>query len=250
MRMDVPARDISLVIPAYNEEGNIEELVRECVEVLARYPGSHELVLIEDGSTDGTRALIERLRGQTALLRPIYHEPGRNIGCHPSELEGLRAARGDVAAFFPADLQVRPSALPALLAPDADIVSGHRVHRADGRLREFISTVNNHVERLILGVEVHDAHSVMLFSRAALDSVVPQVRSASALIPAEILFRARTAGLRIAEVPVPHFPRVAGQQTGVTPSELIGVQLDLFRLRRTLRREARAEAAPAPRTGA
>jgi glycosyltransferase involved in cell wall biosynthesis len=248
--MAVPTRDISLVIPAHNEEGNIEELVGECVEVLAGYPGSHELILIDDGSTDGTRALIERLSRETALLRPIYHEPGRNIGCHPSELEGLRAARGDVAAFFPADLQVRPSALPALLAPEADVVSGHRVHRADGQVRAFISTVNNRVERLILGVEVHDAHSVMAFSRVALDTVVPQVRSASALIPAEILFRARAAGLRIAEVPVPHFPRVAGQQTGVAPSELIGVQVDLVRLRQTLRREARAATAAAPSAGA
>jgi hypothetical protein len=90
----------------------------------------------------------------------------------------------------------------------------------------------------------------MAFSRVALDTVVPQVRSASALIPAEILFRARAAGLRIAEVPVPHFPRVAGQQTGVAPSELIGVQVDLVRLRQTLRREARAATAAAPSAGA
>jgi dolichol-phosphate mannosyltransferase len=247
--MATPSRDISLVIPAYNEEGNLEELVRECLEVLGEFPGSHEIILIDDGSTDSSRVLIERLREQTPLLRPIYHEPGRNIGCHPSELEGLRAARGDVAAFFPADLQVRPAALPVLLAPEADIVSGHRVHRADGWLRDFISRLNNRVERAILGVEVHDAHSVMVFSRAALDSVVPHVRSSSALIPAEVLFRARVAGLRIAEVPVPHFPRVAGQQTGVKPSEVLRVQFDLVKLRRTLRREARAGAS-APRVGA
>jgi glycosyltransferase involved in cell wall biosynthesis len=232
---------ISLVIPAFNEEGNVDRLLDECVAALARHPGEHEIVLIDDGSSDGTREIIERRRAEIPILRPIYHEPGKNIGCHPSELEGLLAARGDVAVFLPADLQVRPSAIEPLLrgAEGADIVSGWRRLRADGRMRALISGVNNRVERTVLGVNVHDAHSVMLFRRSALDSIVRQVDSRSALIPAEILVRARMEGLRINEVVVEHFPRVAGQQTGVAMSELVGVQVDLVRLRVALRREAR-----------
>jgi glycosyltransferase involved in cell wall biosynthesis len=233
---------ISLVIPAYNEEGNVDQLVRECVDALALHPGQHEIILIDDGSTDATRALIERQQPRIPELRPIFHERGRNVGCHPSELEALGIVRGDVAVFLPADLQVRPSALEPLLdgAREADIVSGRRVLRADGKLRAFISDANNRVERWLLGVQVHDAHSVMLLRRNAIDAIVPLVQSRSALIPAEILVRARMLGFRVAEVPVDHYPRVAGQQTGVAPRELIGVQMDLVKLRVTLKREGRA----------
>jgi glycosyltransferase involved in cell wall biosynthesis len=233
--------NISLVIPAYNEEGNIDRLLLECVEELAKHRGDHEILLIDDGSTDSTRRLIEGHQAELEQLRPIFHERGKNIGCHPSELEALKVVRGDVAVFLPADLQVRPSAVEPLLrgAQDADIVSGRRVMRADGKMRAFISDANNRVERWLLGVQVHDAHSVMLFRRNAIDAIIPLVHSRSALIPAEILVRAGMAGLRVAEVPVEHFPRVAGQQTGVAPRELIGVQLDLVKLRLLLRREAR-----------
>jgi glycosyltransferase involved in cell wall biosynthesis len=233
--------DISLVIPAYNEEGNVDRLIEESLAALAAHPGDHEIILIDDGSTDRTRSLIEQYQASTPMLRPIFHERGKNIGCHPSELEGLGAVRGDIAVFLPADLQIRPSALEPMLAAagNADIVSGRRVLRADGKARAFISDVNNRVERWMLGVQVHDAHSAMLFRRNVIDAIVPLVQSRSALIPAEILVRARTAGFRVSEVPVEHFPRVAGQQTGVAPSELIGVQLDLVRLRLMLRREAR-----------
>jgi glycosyltransferase involved in cell wall biosynthesis len=247
--MDGAPVNISLVIPAYNEEGNIAQLLGECVDMLAQHQGDHEILLIDDGSTDSTRRLIEDHQDTLEQLRPIFHDRGKNIGCHPSELEALRVARGDVAVFLPADLQVRPSAVEPLLegAKDADIVSGRRVLRADGRMRAFISDVNNRVERWLLGVQVHDAHSVMLFRRSALDAIIPQVHSRSALIPAEILVRARMAGLRVAEVPVDHYPRVAGQQTGVAPRELIGVQMDLVRLRVLLRREARAMRAASAR---
>jgi glycosyltransferase involved in cell wall biosynthesis len=247
--MDGAPVNISLVIPAYNEEGNIDQLLRECVDTLAKHPGDHEILLIDDGSTDSTRRLIEGHQRELEQLRPIFHERGKNIGCHPSELEALRVVRGDVAVFLPADLQVRPSAVEPLLlgAEQADIVSGRRVLRADGKLRAFISDVNNRVERYLLGVQVHDAHSVMLFRRNAIDAIIPQVHSRSALIPAEILVRARMAGLRVSEVPVDHYPRVAGQQTGVAARELIGVQMDLVKLRLLLRREARAMRSAAAR---
>jgi glycosyltransferase involved in cell wall biosynthesis len=232
--------DISLVIPAYNEAENVEPLVEQCVQALAPYDGDHEIVLIDDGSTDGTRMKIRELAARVPLLRPIYHEAGRNVGCHPSELEGLKAARGDVALFLPADLQIAPSELPRFVAAaaTADVVASHRVARADGLARRLLSAANNRIERLMMGLGVHDAHSSMLLNRRALDLVVPRVVSRSALIPAEILMRAERARLRVAEIEIGHHPRVAGRQTGAKPSEVLGVQLDLVKLRRRLRSEA------------
>jgi len=234
--------NVSLVIPAYNESANLLPLVDACEAALARVQGTHEIVIVEDGSTDDSGEILSRLETERPSLRTIRHERGKNIGCHPSELEALRTAKGDVALFLPADLQIHPSALPVFLAAGehADVVASRRLHRADNAFRRLASGANNVVERLLMGVDVHDAHSSMLLSRRALDEVVPHVVSNSALIPAEILVRARERGLRIVEVDVDHYPRASGAQTGISVMEVLRVQFDLLRLRRRLAREPRA----------
>jgi glycosyltransferase involved in cell wall biosynthesis len=234
--------DVSLVIPAYNESENLLPLLNACEEALARVAGEHEILIIDDGSTDDTAEALSRLEAERPLLRTIRHERGKNIGCHPSELEGLMAARGEVALFLPADLQIHPSSLAQFLdaSASADIVASRRVHRADNIFRRLLSSANNFVERTLMGVNVHDAHSSMLVNRRTLREVVPLVISNSALIPAELLVRARQRGLRVAEIDVDHFPRASGRQTGAKFSELLRVQFDLLRLRRLLVRESRA----------
>jgi glycosyltransferase involved in cell wall biosynthesis len=230
--------DTSLVIPAHNERENLSQLVAECRDVLDGEPGDHEIVVIDDGSTDGSDDLLAKLATEEPRLRVISHPPGRNIGCHPSELEGLRAARGEAAVFLPADLQIRPAVVPAFVAEirrGADVVASHRVHRADAAWRRWLGAANNGVERALMGVGVHDAHSSMALARRALDEIVPHVAARSALIPAEILVRASRLGLRVSEIVVEHHPRAAGEQEGVRLREIARVQLDLIRLRRRLR---------------
>ena len=233
--------NVSLVIPAYNESENLAPLVEACEEALALVEGSHEIVIVEDGSMDDSPEVLSRLEAQSPRLRTIRHERGKNVGCHPSELEGLKVAHGDVALFLPADLQIHPSILPRFLAAAdrADIVASRRADRADNVLRRVLSWLNNRVEKLVMGVDVRDAHSSMLLNRRALDEVVPLITSRSALIPAELLVRARQRGLRITEIDIEHHPRVAGRQTGVELWQIVGVQVDLLRLRRRLAREAR-----------
>lgn len=231
--------DVSLVIPAYNESANLPRLIDACDAALEGVEGSHEIVIVDDGSTDDSAEVLSRLEAQHPRLRTIRHERGKNIGCHPSELEALKTVKGDVALFLPADLQIHPSSLPVFLegAQRADIVASNRLHRADNFFRRLASGANNVVERLLMRVDVHDAHSSMLLNRRALDEVVPSVVSDSALIPAEILLRARERGLKITEVNVEHFPREVGTQTGISVSEVLRVQIDLLRLRRKLARE-------------
>jgi dolichol-phosphate mannosyltransferase len=233
--------DVSLVIPAYNESANLPLLVDACETALAGVEGHHEIVIVDDGSLDDTAEVLDRLESGRSLLRTIRHERGKNIGCHPSELEALKTVTRDVAIFLPADLQIHPSSVTIFLdaSRDADIVASRRLNRADNAFRRVASTANNYVERLLMAVDVHDAHSSMLLNRRALDEVVPLVGSNSALIPAEILLRARELGLRITEVDVPHYPRTTGTQTGISVSEVARVQFDLFRLRRRLAREPR-----------
>jgi glycosyltransferase involved in cell wall biosynthesis len=234
--------DVSLVIPAYNESANLLPLLDACEEALGPVQGTHEIVIVDDGSTDDSGEILSQLEAERPLLRTLRHERGRNIGCHPSELEALKGVNGEVALFLPADLQIHPSSLPVFLEASerADIVASRRLHRADNVFRRLASGANNRVERALMGVDVHDAHSSMLLNRRALDEIVPLVVSDSALIPAEILLRARERELSITEVNVEHFPRTSGRQTGVSVSEVLRVQLDLLRLRRRLSRESRA----------
>lgn len=228
--------DISLVIPAYNERENLPLLVDACNDALAVHQGDHEIVLIDDGSTDGTGELLDSLAAQNAHITPVHHRPGQNIGCHPSELEGLSKARGDVMVFLPADLQIHPRVTADFVAAAqaADIVASHRVHRADPLWRRWLSAANNRVERALMGVAVHDAHSSMALSRRAVDEIVPLVHASSALIPAEILVRAAQRGMPITEIEIDHHPRAAGIQTGARLSEIVRVYADLVRLRRQL----------------
>jgi undecaprenyl-phosphate 4-deoxy-4-formamido-L-arabinose transferase len=233
--------NVSLVIPAYNESTNLLPLVEACEHVLGPVEGTHEIVIVDDGSTDNSAEILSRLEAERPMLRTLRHARGRNIGCHPSELEALKTVKGDVALFLPADLQIHPSSLPVFVEASvrADIVASRRLHRADNAFRRLASGANNRVERALMGVDVHDAHSSMLFNRRALDEIVPLVVSDSALIPAEILLRARERNLSITEVNVEHFPRASGRQTGVSVSEVLRVQLDLLHLRRRLSRESR-----------
>jgi undecaprenyl-phosphate 4-deoxy-4-formamido-L-arabinose transferase len=237
------ALPISLVIPAFNERGNLPELLRSCTEVLDRYPGAHhEVVIVDDGSTDGTGEYLDEAASRDPRIRPIHHTPEERIGCHPSELVALRAARGEVAVFLPADLQIRPDVVPLFYdraVQGADIVASRRITRADNAWRRFLSGANNAVERMVMGVRVHDAHSSMAFSRRAIERIAPLIVSSSALIPAEFLVRAKRMGMRIDEVDIPHFPREAGVQRGSSLREVRGVPVDLLRLTFRLRREMR-----------
>ena len=233
--------NVSLVIPAFNESANLVPLVDACEKALESVSGSHEIVIVDDGSTDDSAQVLEALEAERSLLRTIRHPRGKNIGCHPSELEALKQARGEVALFLPADLQIHPSSLAGFLehADRADIVASRRADRADNVLRRLLSLANNYVEQMLMRVRVHDAHSSMLVNRRVLEEIVPLVISRSALIPAELLVRAQQHEFRIVEIDVEHHPRIAGRQTGAKFSEILRVQFDLLRLRRRLAQEAR-----------
>lgn len=227
---------ISLVIPAYNERANLPALLAACDDALAPIEGDHEVLLIDDGSTDGSRELLSELEHRHATLRVLHHRAGQNIGCHPSSLEGFLAARGELMVFLPADLQIRPSVVPAFVqaAGDADVVASYRRRRADPPWRRAVSRLNNRVERLIVRSAVRDAHSAMALTRTAVDAIVPRIVSTSAVIPAEIIARADRLGLRVTEIEIDHHPRTSGTQTGASLRELVLAQADLLQLRRRL----------------
>ena len=154
---ELPAPDVSVVVTVFNEAASIEELYRRTVAALEPGPRTFELIFVDDGSTDGTFAMLERLHGADPRMRAVRFK--RNFGQHPAMHAGLSRARGDVIVTMDGDLQNAPEDIPRLLeAVEAgnDVASGRRRARKDPLGRALPSRVINGMLRRFTGVEITD----------------------------------------------------------------------------------------------
>lgn len=222
---------ISISIPAFNEEGTIEELVRESLKVLAAVAQDHEVLVIDDGSRDRTGEIIERLTREIPRVRVIHHE--RNLGFGLTLQEVFGSPRTDWVFFIPGDGQIPPGELLKLWPHrgEADFILGWRVRRQDPWRRRWTAAIYNLMISAALGRRIHDVDSVVLFRRAILERV--RLAARSVFLHAEFCLKAAAAGARILEVPIDHHPRRGGEARGNRPSviwatlrELIAYLLD------------------------
>jgi undecaprenyl-phosphate 4-deoxy-4-formamido-L-arabinose transferase len=149
------APDLSVVVTLYDEEGTVEELHRRVSETLAGR--DYELIFVDDGSRDGTWALIEGLRAQDERLRAVRFK--RNFGQHPAMHAGLSRARGAIVVTMDGDLQNQPEDIPRLVAAvetGADVASGRRAARHDSWGRTLPSRLINGMLRRFTGVDISD----------------------------------------------------------------------------------------------
>jgi len=154
---ELPAPDVSVVVTVLNEAASIEELYRRTVASLEPGPRTFELIFVDDGSTDGTFAMLERLHAADPRMRAVRFK--RNFGQHPAMHAGLSRARGDVIVTMDGDLQNAPEDIPRLLeAVEAgnDVASGRRRARKDPLGRAVPSRVINGMLRRFTGVEITD----------------------------------------------------------------------------------------------
>jgi dolichol-phosphate mannosyltransferase len=198
--------DLSVVIPAYNELDNLGPLLAELRDALRPLGRDHEIVIVDDGSTDGSAAWLRDEAARDPRLRPVFLR--RQQGQSAALVEGIARARGWVIATLDADLQNDPADLPRVLEAleDADVVSGYRVTREDTWLRRVSSSIANRVRRAVLGDSLRDIGcSLKAYRREALIHL-PVFVGVHRYLPALCQFR----GARIVEVPVSHRPRHAG----------------------------------------
>jgi undecaprenyl-phosphate 4-deoxy-4-formamido-L-arabinose transferase len=154
---ELPAPDVSIVVTVFNEAGCLEELYRRTVAALEPGPRTFELIFVDDGSTDGTFAMLERLHRADPRVRAVRFK--RNFGQHPAMHAGLSRARGDVVVTMDGDLQNAPEDIPRLVgAVEAgnDVASGRRRARKDPLGRAFPSRVINGMLRRFTGVAISD----------------------------------------------------------------------------------------------
>jgi glycosyltransferase involved in cell wall biosynthesis len=201
--------DLSIVIPLLNEEQNLEPLYAQLRQVMDTMDRSCELILVDDGSTDGSFEILRRLSGQDQRVSVIRLR--RNFGQAAAFSAGFDFARGDVIVTMDGDLQNDPAEIPRLLEKideGYDVVSGWRVRRHDRFLtRRLPSKIANFLISKVIGLELHDYGCSL---RAYRREVVKNVKLYGELhrfIPA----LASWMGIRVAEIPVNHAPRRFGR---------------------------------------
>ena len=236
---------LSFFFPAYNEEADVEDVVREGLAVLPRFTDDVEVVVIDDGSTDGTGAIADRLAAEDPRVRVVHHRPNRGYG--GAVRSGLVSATRPYVFFTDGDRQFRLEDLDRLLPliDHADVVIGYRIARADPAKRRFIAWVYNRLIRVLFGAPFRDVDCAFkLFRRDVFERVpLSRVSSNGAFFSPELLLVLRAASVRIEQVGVRHFPRVRGEEKGATLRVVTRAMRDLLRLRLRLLTAPRSERA-------
>ena len=211
------APDLSVVLPAYNEEGNIERAVRSSAEAVAPLVSDYEIVVVDDGSRDETPAMLGLLEEEMGpRLVVVTHET--NLGYGKALRAGFEAASGRFIFYTDADNQFDLRELEGFLPAmdDVDAILGYRVGRQDGAFRLMVSNGYNTLASLAFGMHVKDLNcSFKLFRREALTSLT--LEEDYFFIDTEIVVQLHRAGYRYRQAGVRHYPRTAGRSTvGVT----------------------------------
>lgn len=229
--------EISIVIPVYNEEANIEPLVREVSEAFAGR--EHEIILVDDCSDDGSWAVLQQLRTEIAQLRALRH----SLRCGQSTAirSGIKAARASVIGTLDGDGQNDPADLPALLRalqaadPQVALVAGWRTDRKDSAVKLLSSRIANGIRRGLLSDGTPDTGcGIKVFYREVFIGL-PYFDHMHRFLPALV----QRAGRTVISVPVKHRPRLRGQSKyGVWNRLWVGI-VDLLGVSWLIRRSHR-----------
>jgi len=227
---------LSYFFPAHDEAENIEALVTEALADLGAIAHRFEIIAVDDGSTDGTGEIADRLAAENpGVVRAVHHPQNQGYGA--AVRAGLAAARYPLICFTDGDRQFRIADLVRLtgrLAEDGgdgpDVVAGYRIKRADPTIRLAYARFYRATLRLFFGLGVRDPDcACKLFRREALEGV--NVKSGGAFLSAELLIKIGERGGVIVEQGVPHYPRTAGRASGADPRVVLRAMRDFWSLR-------------------
>jgi undecaprenyl-phosphate 4-deoxy-4-formamido-L-arabinose transferase len=218
-----PAPDLSVVVTVLNEERSLEELYRRTVASLEPGIQTFELIFVDDGSQDGSFAVLERLRAGDERVRAIRFK--RNFGQHPAMHAGLARARGEIVVTMDADLQNAPEDIPRLVAAvlsGSDVASGRRAARHDSWGRTLPSRLINGMLRRFTGVPIADFGCAFnAYRRSAVEPMLGSIgrqKFTKALVV--------SGGASVVEVDVQHAPRTG--RSRYTPLRLTRLALHVL----------------------
>ena len=220
----------TIAMPAYDEAANLERVAAEALAALASAGGDGELLIVDDGSRDGTGAIADGLAARDGRVRVVHHAANR--GFSGAMTTALRESRGDWIFLAPADGQLDMTELARFLDArvDADIVVGTRRTRPDGAQRAALSRAFHTIANALLPLPLAEFSAAFLFRRALVDAMRIRSRPRSATLLPEVLFRAKTRHARFAQLAIDWRPRLGGRAKGGQLSVAFVTLIELVRL--------------------
>jgi glycosyltransferase involved in cell wall biosynthesis len=221
---------LSVGMPAFNETTQLPRTLAEVTSELERLQVPFEIVVVDDGSDDGTGDLMKSLAANDRRLRLIRHETNRGIAA--ALATAIESSRGSLFMFIPADLALEPAAIQRYLeaSADADIVAGYTGIRPDYNFyRTLVSWTNGVLLRTLFRLPIRNFNYSHLYRLSLLRRMRLKF-TGSAMLYAEIFVRARRYGARIVQIPIPYRSRTGGEARGAKPALVLRTMRDMFRL--------------------
>lgn len=237
---------LSVILPAYNEEPNIRRVVERALEVLPGLAEEWEVIVVDDGSVDGTAAVAERLVvDHYPRVRLLQHKANEGYGA--ALRTGFHRARYDLVFYTDSDNQfdIAELAYALPMMSEYDVVVGFRVYRYDSPTRAIASWGYNRLVRILFRVRVRDVDcSFKLFRREVIEKIT--IETTNFFVDAELVAKARKWNFRIAEKGVRHYPRTAGETT-VQPSDVPRTLKVVFKMWQRIQHPSRTQVEEAMR---
>jgi dolichol-phosphate mannosyltransferase len=228
---------LSVVVPVYNEEGNLPVLIPKLTGILKDLGYSYEMIFVDDGSSDGSQRILREMAPQTPCLRILRLRENR--GLSTALMAGMREARGEKIVTLDSDLQNDPADIPRLLEylDRYDMATGWRQKREDSWLKKISSKIGNAVRNGLSGENVRDsACTLRAFKRECIQEI-PVFNGMHRFFSTLVKMR----GYRIIEVPVSHHPRKFGRSKYNIRNRMVRSFIDLLAVRWMKRRALRYE---------
>lgn len=227
-------QSLTVFFPCYNEESNLERVVKKAIDFLNTTIPDFEIIIVDDGSVDLTGLIADSLARKNSRIKVIHHPQNKGYGA--ALQSGFRNATKDLVFYTDGDGQFDITELNKLmnLIGKHEIVTGYRVKRRDSLIRKVNAALWNILVTIVFGLRLRDINCAFkLFKREIFQGM--ELKSNGAFINAEIFARAKKKGFSIAEVGVNHYPRISGKQTGANLKVILKAFKELWRLKKELR---------------
>jgi glycosyltransferase involved in cell wall biosynthesis len=225
-----PATGLSIFFPAYNDSGTIASLVITALRTARKLTPDHEVIVVNDGSADGTAEILEELACIYPQVRVVHHD--RNRGYGGALRTGFASATRELVFYTDGDAQYDPAEMELLwvrMGAGVDLVNGYKISRSDPWHRIFIGRLYHYIVKLLFGLRVRDVDcDFRMMRRTIFDKV--RLEKNSGVICLEMMKKIQDAGFTIVEVPVHHYHRAYGRSQFFNFPRIHRTAVDVFKL--------------------